>query len=85
MARQQIMVPPRKENFLHMLKFTFCPTFSMMSFIFVITAIDIFMYVLTLCWTMFSIDETLDPTSFLGPSYETLMTFGAKNDEKILC
>mmetsp|Transcript_25194 Transcript_25194/g.18991 ORF Transcript_25194/g.18991 Transcript_25194/m.18991 type:complete len:265 (-) Transcript_25194:29-823(-) len=68
-----------------MLKFTFCPTFTVFSFVFFITCFDIFMYILTLCWTMFSSDQTLDSGSFLGPSYEVLINFGAKDDEKCIC
>ena len=67
-----------------MLKFTFCPTFSIFTFIFIITFLEILMYLITLCWTMFESGESLDSSIFLGPSYDVLMKCGAKNDYKIL-
>jgi hypothetical protein len=41
-------VDPRRETFFDMLKFTFCPTFSVFSFVFFITMIDVLVYITTL-------------------------------------
>ena len=81
-------VPPREENFAHMLKFTFCPTFTFKSFIFFVTIVDILVYIMTLCWTWFSTDPSYDhmnPSQFLGPNVWVLLKCGAKYDENILC
>ena len=45
------MMNPREETFFDMLKFTFCPTFSIFSFIFFITMIDVLVYMTTLIVT----------------------------------
>jgi len=71
-------VNPRQETFPQMLKFTFCPTFTVRSFIFFITIIDICMYVLTLIVTGAE-GLPLNSANFLGPNTKVLRDFGAKN------
>ena len=65
-----------------MLKLTFCPTFTILSFIFFITMIDIIMYILTLIFT-FAYGDSLSYYAFLGPSCEVLDDFGDKYPYKI--
>jgi membrane associated rhomboid family serine protease len=65
-----------------MLKFTFCPTFSIVSFIFFITIVDIIVYIATLIGTGVS-GQYLDSQNFLGPSGKTLDNFGEKNGYKM--
>ena len=60
-----------------MLKFTFCPTFTIKSFIFFISMVDIIMYIITL---VISISKySLSTDSFLGPYIVVLNDFGGKN------
>lgn len=70
------MVDPRKESFFQMLKFTFCPTFTIKSFIFFITLIDYIVFLITVILTV--MNYSLDPLNFLGPSWIVLTDFGAK-------
>jgi len=44
-------VDPRRETFFDMLKFTCCTTFTIYSFIFFITMIEILIFIVTLIWT----------------------------------
>ena len=66
----------RKETFWQMLKFIFCPYFSMRSFIFYITIIDILMYIITVFYSY-------DTNEFLQPKLSTLILFGAKDPSKM--
>jgi len=49
MGNQQFQ-NPRQESFGDMLKFTFCPTFTIKSFIFFITIADVLIYIFLLLW-----------------------------------
>lgn len=69
---------PRRETFFDMLKFTFCPTFTIFSFIFFITLIDVLVYITTLIANTAK-SYPLDDSNFLGPSIITLNTFGSNN------
>ena len=64
-----------------MLKFTFCPTFTVYSFIFFVTLLDIIIYIATLIATGADGESLGD--EFLGPSTEVLDQFGAKNPFKM--
>ena len=66
----------RKETFFQMLKFIFCPYFSVRSFIFIITVIDIIMYFITVFYDY-------DTSEFLQPKVDTVITFGAKDPPKM--
>ncbi|CDW77937.1 rhomboid family [Stylonychia lemnae] len=74
----QQFVDPRRESFFDMLKFTFCPTFTIFSFIFFITLIDVLVYITTLIANTAK-SYPLDDSNFLGPSIITLNTFGSNN------
>ena len=52
--------PPRKENYWDMWKFTFCPQFTMLSFIFVIWVVNTVIYLLTLLTTWIRKDRELN-------------------------
>eukprot|EP00347_Sterkiella_histriomuscorum_P024243 403331813 len=71
-------VNPRQESFFDMLKFTFCPSFTIFSFIFFITLIDVLIYITTLIATGAK-GYPLDNDNFLGPSVITLNQFGSNN------
>jgi rhomboid protease GluP len=66
----------RKETFWQMLKFIFCPYFTMRSFIFIITIIDVLMYIITVFYEY-------DTNEFLQPKISTLIKFGAKDPSKM--
>jgi len=61
-----------------MLKFTFCPTFTIFSFIFFITMIDVLIYLTTLIATLAK-KYPMDSNNFLGPSLIILNDFGCNN------
>jgi hypothetical protein len=77
-------VNPRRETFFDMLKFTFCPTFTIVSFIFFITMIEVIIYITTLIVT-FVQDKPLNYNQFLGPNSSVLESFGMKDSYKIKC
>jgi hypothetical protein len=54
-------VDPRRETIFDMLKFTCCPNFSVYSFIFYITLIDIIIYAVTVIMTLTSSSYCLSP------------------------
>lgn len=58
-----------------MLKFTFCPTFTIFSFIFFITIVEILVYITTLIATEVK-GYGLSNNNFLGPDYKILKSFG---------
>lgn len=66
----------RKETFWQMLKFIFCPYFTIRSFIFYITLIDIIMYFITVFYDY-------NTNEFLQPKLDTLILFGAKDPSKM--
>jgi hypothetical protein len=78
-------VNPRRENFFDMLKFTFCPTFTIISFIFFITMIDVVVYITTLIVTWATPEYQMSTLSFLGPSGTVLDNFGMKIPYKEKC
>lgn len=65
-----------------MLKFTFCPTFTIFSFIFFITLIDVLIYITTIIASLAKYHE-FDYNNFLGPTMNTLNTFGSNNPHKM--
>ncbi|CAG9326657.1 unnamed protein product [Blepharisma stoltei] len=66
----------RKESFLDMLRLFFCPSFTIKSFVFTITCVQIFIYFLTVvCY--------YNSNAFLKPSSESLDLFGEKNTDKM--
>jgi len=69
-------VNPRQETFFDMLKFTFCPTFTIFSFIFFITIVEILVYITTLIATWVK-GNGMDSNYFLGPEQIILKNFGA--------
>ena len=69
--------PPRKENYWDMWKLTFCPQFTMLSFIFLIWVVNTVMYLLTLLTTWIRKDRELNRWVFLGPDLEVLHAWGA--------
>jgi membrane associated rhomboid family serine protease len=66
----------RKESFGKMLKLVFCPFFTIRSFIFIITCIDIVIYFASVIYDYNSND-------FLQPTIDSLNAFGAKNPERM--
>jgi len=60
-----------------MWKFTFCPTFTPYSFVFLIWIINTLAYLVTLTMTIFG--NGLNPLVFLGPDLGILNDFGALN------
>eukprot|EP00357_Protocruzia_adherens_P033906 CAMPEP_0114992814 /NCGR_PEP_ID=MMETSP0216-20121206/12164_1 /TAXON_ID=223996 /ORGANISM="Protocruzia adherens, Strain Boccale" /LENGTH=320 /DNA_ID=CAMNT_0002356349 /DNA_START=35 /DNA_END=997 /DNA_ORIENTATION=- len=69
---------PRNETFWDMLKFNFCPTFSIRSFIFIVSILDIVMYIATLAYD--GVDKEGD---FLEPTNKALDKFGQKDPYKM--
>ena len=69
----------RKESFGHFLKSICCPTFTIKSFIFIISMIDIILYIITLCYKGIK----KDATELLAPQFNSLDTFGMKYPYKI--
>ena len=65
-----------------MLKFTFCPTFTIFSFIFVITLVDIIVFITSLIATGVK-GERMNSENFLGPSTDVLVLFGSNYPYKI--
>jgi hypothetical protein len=67
-----------------MLKFTCCPTFTVYSFIFFITVVDILFYIVTIV-VSFTNYNGFNQGQFLGPDVNALDTFGAEVPYKIRC
>ena len=59
-----------------MLKFTFCPTFTIKSFVFFIAIVNIIMYIVSLVWTF--TDYQLNQSYFMGPNLFVLKKLGMK-------
>lgn len=68
----------RKESLWTWIKNVFCPNFKYTSVIFILTCLDIAIYIITL---LFGIKRT--PNEILAPTFETLDRFGMKNSYKI--
>jgi membrane associated rhomboid family serine protease len=64
-----------------MLKFTCCPNFSVYSFIFYITMIDIIVYIVTVIISLTK--GGLSSSDFLGPNTDVLDSFGAMIPPKV--
>ena len=79
--QNQQFVDPRRETIFDMLKLTCCPNFSVYSFIFYITMIDIIVYVVTVIISLTK--GRLSDTDFLGPTSDVLISFGAQVPPKI--
>lgn len=67
-----------------MLKFTCCPTFTIYSFIFFITMIEVIVYITTII-VSFTNGSGFNMGQFLGPDVTVLDTFGAEVPYKIRC
>ena len=61
---------PRKESFLQMLKFTFCPSLKFHSFIVLITLTDILIFLSCDGYSIYKY-QSLNSNVFLGPTNET--------------
>lgn len=57
--------PPRKENYFDMWKTTFCPSFTVCSFTFLLIVLQIFLFILTLIHSAF-LENGLNDMFFLG-------------------
>ena len=68
----------RSESFLTWLKNMFCPNFKYSSIIFIITCLDLIVYIITL---LFGVKIT--QFELLAPKFETLELFGMKYPSKI--
>ena len=68
----------RNQSFLSWLKNIFCPNFKYTSVIFVLTCLDLIIYIITL---LFGVKYT--PNELLAPKFETLDLFGMKYPSKI--
>lgn len=64
---------PRKEGFWSFLKNFCCPNFKFLSFIFIISCVDLGVYLITLFMGI-----KLSPSELLAPKPETLDTLGMK-------
>jgi hypothetical protein len=74
----QSAINPRQETFTGFVKNYCCPYFKVSSFIFIITLVDVAMYILTVCY-----DGIADVKKYglLAPTFNALDTFGmAVND-----
>lgn len=69
---------PRNETIYQFIKFTCCPHFTFLSVVFCLSAVDLIIYVVTLCFGL-----EMDPTQLLAPKYSTLDKFGMKINYKI--
>jgi membrane associated rhomboid family serine protease len=67
-----------------MMKFTFCPSFSIYSFIFFVTVVDVIVYLTTLI-VSFTSGGGFNSGQFLGPDVLILDDFGAENPYKLYC
>lgn len=70
---QQFSTNPRQETFASFIKNFCCPFFNLNSFIFIITVIDVIMYVVTVVY-----DGIADVKTYglLAPTYKALDVFG---------
>ena len=68
----------RNESFFKWLKNVFCPNFKISSIIFILTCLDLIIYIITLT---FGVKRT--PYELLAPTFETLDLFGMKYPSKI--
>lgn len=68
---------PRKENYWDMWKSTFCPQFTLASFIFVIWVVNTLFYLITLFVTTIQSDRELNYYVFLGPDLRVLHAWGS--------
>lgn len=66
----------RKESFGQMLTLIFCPHFRYLSFIFIITCVQIAIYTATVIYDY-------DSDNFFQPTTDSLNAFGAKNPERM--
>lgn len=76
-------IDPRRETIFDMLKFTCCPTFTVYSFIFFVTMIEILIYLVTV--VVSAAGNGLNDGQFLGPDVMVLDEFGSENPRKIYC
>ena len=68
----------RKQSFLTWLKNIFCPNFKYTSIIFILSVLDLIIYIITI---LFGIKRV--PNELLAPRFETLDLFGMKYPSKI--
>lgn len=79
---QNDSVEPRKETYFDMWKFTFCPNFTFKSFTFTLVAIQLFLFIVTLVFTIMT-DKGLNEYLFLGIQPKILEDFGLRMPWKI--
>lgn len=68
-----------------MLKFTCCPSFTIYSFIFFITMMDVIIYFTTIIVSYTGKYNGLNNDQFLGPDVMVLDLFGSENPKKLYC
>lgn len=68
-----------------MVKFTFCPTFTVRSFIFFITLIDILIYIITLIVSFTGTYSGFGNYAFLAPDLFVIKDFGGQVPFLIKC
>lgn len=64
---------PRQETFVKFIRDFCCPTFFFKSFVFIISCVDLIIYIITLAYGI-----KLVPNELLAPKTETLDMFGMK-------
>ena len=69
---------PRSLSFIGTIQSILCPGLRPLSFIFIISMIDIVFYLFTVIYSLFNGGLSTKTTTFLGPSIYTLNKFGAK-------
>jgi hypothetical protein len=81
--RAPLLVPPNIDNprtlgFFSTYRSIFCPTLRIVSFIFIISAIDIFIYIACIVHSLSTGGLGSERETFLAPSNSTLFLFGSK-------
>lgn len=74
----QRMDDPRAQGFFSTYRTIFCPSLKLVSFIFVVSVLDILVYCFSLCYSACTGGLETRTGRFLAPSNSTLLDFGAK-------
>lgn len=74
----QNMEDPRSRGFVSTFRSIFCPTLNVVSFVFVVSLIDILLYLVSLFHSASTGGLESKDDIFLAPSNSTLILFGAK-------
>ncbi len=69
---------PRREGFFTFIRDFCCPTFVFKSFIFIISCVDLVIYILTILYGI-----KMNPNELLAPTTDTLDKFGMKVNYRI--